>query len=127
MELDPIRVLCVDDNVIIGMAMRATIDATDGMSCVDCLERADTLLETVAELRPDVVLLDLHMPGRQPLEALRDVTRDHPNVAVIVLSGSGDSNSRDEALAAGARSYLIKGGGSQPILAAIRAVVSRNI
>src|SRR4051794_35115702 len=94
MELDPIRVLCVDDNVIIGMAMCATIDATDGMRCVDCLERADTLLETVAELR-------------------RDVTRDHPNVAVIVLSGSGDSNSRDEALAAGARSYLIKGGGSQ--------------
>jgi DNA-binding NarL/FixJ family response regulator len=110
-KLDPIRVLCVDDNVIIGMAMRATIDATHDMKCVDCLERADTLLETVAELQPDVILLDLHMPGREPL---------------IVLSGSGDSSSREEALAAGARTYLTKGGSSQPILAAIRALVVRN-
>jgi DNA-binding NarL/FixJ family response regulator len=125
-ELEPIKVLCVDDNVIIGMAMRATIDATNDMKCVDCLERADALLEAVAELQPDVVLLDLHMPGRGPLEALRDVTRDYPDVAVIVLSGSGDSSSRDEALAAGARTYLTKGGSSQPILAAIRALVVRN-
>ena len=125
-KLDPIRVLCVDDNVIIGMAMRATIDATNDMKCVDCLERADALLETIAELQPDVILLDLHMPGREPLEALRDVTRDHPEVAVIVLSGSGDSSSREEALASGARTYLTKGGSSQPILAAIRALVVRK-
>jgi chemotaxis response regulator CheB len=48
----PIRVLCVDDHVIIGMAMRATIDAAPDMICVGCLERADTLLEAVKELIP---------------------------------------------------------------------------
>ena len=47
-------------------------------------------METVAELQPDAVLLDLHMPGREPLAAMRDLIREHPDVAIIVLSGSGD-------------------------------------
>jgi DNA-binding NarL/FixJ family response regulator len=122
----PIRVICVDDHVIIGMAMRATIDATPDMTCVGCLERADTLLEAVEELKPDAVLLDLHMPGRDPLAVMGDLIREHPGVATIVLSGSGDSESREAALTAGAWCYLLKGGSGQKILAAIRAAVARK-
>ena len=48
-----IRVLCVDDHVVISMAMRATIDASSDMRCVGCIERADMLVETVSELKPD--------------------------------------------------------------------------
>lgn len=123
---DPIRVLCVDDHVIIGMAMRATIDAAPDMSCVGCLERADTLLELVAELKPDAVLLDLNMPGREPLAAMRDVIREHPGVAIVVLSGSGDGATREAALAAGAWCYLLKGSSGQKILSTIRSAVARK-
>src|SRR5690349_15394814 len=122
----PIRVLCVDDHVIIGMAMRATIDAAPDMCCVGCLERADTLLETVAELNPDAVLLDLHMPGRDPLTVMRDLIREYPGVAIIVLSGSGDTETRREALTAGAWCYLLKGGSGKTILGAIRDAVARK-
>jgi DNA-binding NarL/FixJ family response regulator len=125
-ETGPIRVLCVDDHVIIGMAMRATIDAAPDMSCVGCLERADTLLEEVAKLKPDAVLLDLHMPGKDPLVVMRDLIREHPGVAIIVLSGSGDNEAREKALAAGAWCYLLKGGSAHKILAAIRAAVARK-
>jgi DNA-binding NarL/FixJ family response regulator len=125
-ETDPIRVLCVDDHVIIGMAMRATIDAAPDMSCVGCLERADTLLEAVAELKPDAVLLDLHMPGKDPLVVMRDLILEHPDVAIIVLSGSGDNETREAALTTGAWCYLLKGGSGQKILAAIRAAVARK-
>jgi len=119
-------VLCVDDHVIIGMVMRATIDAAPDMCCIGCLERADTLLETVAEFNPDAVLLDLNMPGKEPLAVMRDLIREHPGVAIIVLSGSGDTETREEALAAGAWCYLVKGGSGQKILAAIRAAVARK-
>jgi DNA-binding NarL/FixJ family response regulator len=124
---DPIKVLCVDDNAIIAMATSAIIDSADDMRCVGCLYRADTLLDTVAELQPDAVLLDLHMPGKDPLTVLRDLTRDHPDVAVIVLSGFCDADTEEEALAAGARRFLTKGGSGQPILDTIRAVAARNI
>ena len=122
----PIRVLCVDDHVIIGMAMRATIDAAPDMTCVGCLERADTLLEAVAELKPDAVLLDLRMPGREPLAAMRDLIRKHPGVAVVVLSGSGDNETREAALAAGAWCYLLKGSSGQKIVKTIRDAVARK-
>src|SRR3954447_5170936 len=120
----PIRVLCVDDHVIIGMAMRATIDAEHDMTCVGCLERADTLMEAVTELKPDAVLLDLHMPGREPLTVMRDLIQEHPDVAIIVLSGSGENEARKAALGAGAWCYLLKGISGRKILAAIRAAVT---
>ena len=96
------------------------------MSCVGCLERADSLLEEVAELKPDAVLLDLHMPGKDPLVVMGDLIREHPDVAIIVLSGSGDNETREAALTAGAWCYLLKGGSGQKILAAIRAAVARK-
>jgi DNA-binding NarL/FixJ family response regulator len=123
---DPIRVLCVDDHVIIGMAMRATIDAAPDMTCVGCLERADTLLDSVAELKPHAVLLDLNMPGREPLAVMRELIREHPGVAIIVLSGSGDSDTREAALTAGAWCYLLKGSSGQKIVTTIRDAVARK-
>lgn len=119
----PIRVLCVDDHVIIGMAMRATIDASPDMSCVGCIDRADMLSETVSELRPDAVLLDLHMPGREPLAAMRDLIKEHPGVAIIAFSGSDDSETRRMALESGAWCYQLKGHSGQKILDAIRTAV----
>jgi DNA-binding NarL/FixJ family response regulator len=122
----PIRVLCVDDHVIIGMAMRATIDASPDMCCVGCIDRADMLTETVAELRPDAVLLDLHMPGKEPLAAMRDLIGEHPGVAIIAFSGSDDSETRRMALESGAWCYQLKGHSGQKILDAIRTAVHRK-
>lgn len=120
----PIKVLCVDDNAMIVMATQATIDATTDMDCVGCLYSADELLDTVAELRPDAVLLDLTMPGKEPLAALRELTDAHPEVPVIVFSGLSDRRTAESAFAAGARRYLTKGGDGRPVLDAIRAVAS---
>lgn len=119
----PIRVLCVDDHVIIGMAMRATIDASPDMSCVGCIDRADMLTEAVSELQPDAVLLDLHMPGREPLAAMRDLIKEHPGVAIIAFSGSDDSETRRMALESGAWCYQLKGHSGQKILDTIRTAV----
>jgi DNA-binding NarL/FixJ family response regulator len=123
---EPIRVLCVDDHAVISMAMRATIDASPDMHCVGCMERADMLVETVGELQPDAVLLDLHMPGKEPMAAMRDLILEHPDVAIIVFSGSDDNETRRTALMSGAWCYLQKGGSGQKILDAIRAAVVRK-
>lgn len=123
---DPIKVLCVDDHAVMSMAMRATIDASSDMRCVGCIERADMLVETVGELQPDAVLLDLHMPGKEPMSAMRDLIHEHPDVAIVVFSGSDDSETRRTALMSGAWCYLIKGSSGQKILDAIRAAVGRK-
>ncbi|WP_192499338.1 response regulator [Skermanella pratensis] len=108
------------------MATQATIDATADMNCVGCLYSADELLDTVAELRPDAVLLDLTMPGKEPLAALRELTDAHPEVPVIVFSGLSERAAVESAFAAGARRYLTKGGDGRPVLEAIRAVASAS-
>jgi DNA-binding NarL/FixJ family response regulator len=118
----PIKVLCVDDNAIIMMATQATIDAASDMSCVGCLYRADALVDTVAKLMPDAVLLDLNMPGKEPLAALRELTVSHPEVPVIVFSGFSDLDTAQSAYDAGAKRYLTKGGDGRPMLDAIRSV-----
>jgi DNA-binding NarL/FixJ family response regulator len=84
------------------------------------------LVETVAELKPDAVLLDLHMPGKEPMAAMRDLIHKHPDVAIIVFSGSDDNETRRTALMAGAWCYLLKGGSGQKILDAIRAAVAQK-
>jgi len=86
----------------------------------------NTLVETVAELQPDAVLLDLHMPGREPMAAMRDLIHEHPDVAIIVFSGSDDNETRRTALMSGAWCYLLKGCSGQKILDAIRAAVARK-
>ena len=122
----PIRVLCVDDHVIIGMAMRATIDASPDMCCVGWIDSADMLTETVSELRPDAVLLDLHMPGKEPLAAMRDLIKEHPEVAIIAFSGSDDSETREMALMSGAWCYQLKGHSGKNILDTIRSAVDQK-
>jgi DNA-binding NarL/FixJ family response regulator len=64
------------------------------------------------------------MPGREPLVVMGDLIREHSGIAIIVLSGSGDRETREAALTAGAWCYLLKGGSGQKILAAIRAAVA---
>lgn len=84
-------------------------------------------LEVVADLQPDVVLMDLHMPGINGIQATRQLTEQHPHVAVVALTMVEDDESVVAAIRAGARGYLLKGADQADILRAIRSAAAGDV
>jgi DNA-binding NarL/FixJ family response regulator len=119
-----IRVLCVDDNPGFARLLQVSIDLEPDMESAGRLHSADDLGEEIERSHPDIVLLDLNMPGLDPLTALADLCVRHPEVRFIVLSGYDDPEFVERALTAGARGYVTKGGsaGAPAFLEAIRRV-----
>ena len=114
--------LFVDDHRVLAESLALCIELEPDMTCAGCLHTADHLAEEVEKLRPDVVLLDLMMPGKEPLEALREVK----GTRVIVFSGRDDQETLASAAAAGASGFLSKGAEILVMLEAIRAVARED-
>lgn len=117
---NPIRVLCVDDHAFLAEGLRARVDAETDMQFVGHLERADELVSTARELRPDVVLMDIDLPGRDPFDVLMDLKRDAPDVRAVMLSAHVRDRYLDMAYEAGAWGYLCKGDSPDEIVTGIR-------
>jgi len=119
-----IRVLCVDDHADIPEMLGRCIAAEPDMECAGALHTADNLAAEVRQTGADVVLLDLTMPGKDPLEALREVAAASSPPGkpprVIAYSGHDDSQSIERAMNAGACGYLSKDAEVHVVLAAIR-------
>ncbi len=122
-----ISVLCVDDSADIRDLYRQLIDAEPDLRCVGTLEGAEGLVEEVVRTEPDVVLLDLTMPGPDPLSAVEELSRRRPETRVLLFSGYDDAETADAALDAGAWGLVSKHGDSDRVLAAIRAVAGGEI
>lgn len=122
MDRRVIRVLCVDDTAMLAEALCQVVDMTEGMCCAGALLNADRLGDEAESRQADIVLLDLRMPGRDPLEALAELVGRLPQTRVIVFSGLLDAQTVDRAVAAGAWGCLEKGVDAEPILDAIRTV-----
>jgi DNA-binding NarL/FixJ family response regulator len=118
----PIRVLVADDHVFYREGLKTMLTARRGV--VDVVGEAatgDEAVEQAAELLPDVVLMDLRMPGLNGLQATRAITARHPACAVLVLTMS-DDDSVLAAVRAGARGYLLKDVGVEELVRAVTAV-----
>ena len=102
--------LLVDDEPMFLEALRALIARDDRMEVVAATERGEEAVGLATETHADVALVDLAMPGADGFETTRRLIRDAPNLKVIVVSGVTDGHARDDALAAGARGFLFKGG-----------------
>lgn len=129
----PIRVLLVDDHVVVRRGLRAFVEtepelevigeAGDGGRALDLLKEWQTLGEPL----PDVVLMDLRMPGMDGTEATERITGGYPGVRVVVLTSFGEVERVHTALAAGAAGYLLKDAEPGEVAAAIRAAASGEV
>jgi DNA-binding NarL/FixJ family response regulator len=116
-----VRIVIVDDHAIFREGLRAVLDGRDDIRVVGDHGDAASALSAVAVERPDLVLMDLHLPGMNGIDAIGVLAREHAGVRILVLSMLDDRPSVLAALAAGADGYVTKSAPLDEILAAIQA------
>ena len=117
-----IRIVVVDDHPIVRDGLRALFGTVPDVEVVGEARDAAGALREVTLQRPDVLLLDVHMPGATGLEALEAVRRASPSTRVLLLTMDDDAATVLEAVRLGVDGYLVKGAGQEEILRAVRAV-----
>jgi len=122
MEPDALRIVVADDSDAFRAGLTALLASVDGLTLAGEATGGDEAVERALALQPDVVLMDLNMPGRDGIEATRAIVGSAPHIAVLVLTMHEDDESVFAALQAGARGYLVKGARQTELLRAIRAV-----
>lgn len=103
-----IRVVVVDDEPMVCAHLRTILGSADDIEVVEAAHDGAAGVEAVVRHRPNVVLMDLRMPGVGGLEATARIRVEHPHVAIVVLTMDSDDDSIFAALRAGARGYLLK-------------------
>ena len=121
---DPIRIVIADDHPLFRDGLRTMLADHPALEHVGEAATGDEVLAHVRDTRPDVVLMDLQMPGLDGIEATRRVVAATPHTAVLVLTMFEDEHSVDAALRAGARGYVLKGATQDELVRAIEAVAS---
>jgi DNA-binding NarL/FixJ family response regulator len=119
-----IRVLIVDDHAIVRGGLGALLATTTDLEVVGEAADGDAAVQLAAELGPDVILMDLSMPGSDGVQATRRVLEQNPEAHVLVLTSFSDHRRIMDALDAGAEGYLLKHSEPEVILSGIRAVVA---
>jgi DNA-binding NarL/FixJ family response regulator len=121
---ESIRVLVADDQAAVREGLATLLDLTPGIEVVGEARDGAQAVQLVAEHSPDVVLMDLHMPGTDGIAATRQITREHPATRVVVLTTYADDASIQGALRAGALGYLTKDADRVQIARAVQAAAN---
>ncbi|CAN5341517.1 response regulator transcription factor [soil metagenome] len=120
----PITVIIADDHPVYRFGLRAVLAAEPTVRLLGEAESGTEALELAKALTPDVMLMDINMPGLNGIEATRSILATQPAIAILVLTMLEDDDSVLTAMRAGARGYLVKGAGSDEVLRAVSAVAS---
>lgn len=121
--MEPIRVLLVDDQSLFRRGLRALLEDEPGIKVIGEAPDGQAGYEAVAALRPDLVLMDLNMPGWGGVEATQHIKADFPETRIVILTVSDEDDQLFSAIAAGAGGYLLKDVKPEELYELIRGAV----
>lgn len=119
---ESLRILLVDDHPLVRNGLKALLTSVSAMSVVGEAASGEEAITQVTVLQPHIILMDLHMPGINGIEATRQIAQSSPHIGILVLTMLEDDASVFAAMRAGARGYLLKGADQSEVLRAINAV-----
>jgi DNA-binding NarL/FixJ family response regulator len=125
--MSPVRVLLADDHALVRAGIRALLEALEGVTVVAEAGNGSQVLELARTHRPDVVLLDIAMPGLGGLEASAQLKQELPEVRVVMLSMHANEEYVLQALRAGAVGYMLKDSATAELEIALKAVMQGEI
>jgi two-component system response regulator NreC len=117
-----IRILIADDHGVMRAGLRALLEDEPAMEVIGEASNAEQVFHLVETLRPDIVLLDIGMPGPNGIEITRQLKKTYPQIQVLILTVYEDESLLREAIRAGAAGFVIKRAAEEELMAAIRAV-----
>ena len=121
------RILLADDHALVRAGIRALLEKQDDMEIVGEAADGQEALKTVAELRPDVIIMDIAMPGMGGIEATKRIKSQYPHVQILALTMLEDERYFFEIIQAGASGFIVKGALPDELLSALRAVAEGNV
>lgn len=127
MSEERVRVLIADDHPAFRKGLAGMLSSVEGITVVGDAENGEDCVAAAAELKPDIVLMDLHMPVVNGIDATRRITEGLPETAVVVLTMLEEDDSVFAAMRAGARGYLLKGADQEDIVRAIRSASQGDV
>jgi two-component system response regulator DevR len=119
---DTIRILLCDDHELVRLGLRRLLETESDLEVVGEAGDADTALDAVARLHPQVVVMDVRMPGRSGIEACREIRSAHPDTHVLMLTSFADDEALFTSIMAGASGYILKQIHGGDLIGAIRQV-----
>ena len=117
-----ISIVLVDDHEIVRLGLMTLINDQPGMEVVGEAGTSESAVQVIERLQPDVVLMDIRIPGESGIEATRQITQRFPNVKIIMLSSFADDELLLRAIRSGAVGYVLKQVGNEELIRAITAV-----
>ena len=119
--MKPIRILITDDHLIVREGLRLILETANGLEVVGEAADGSECLRLLPGLAPDVVLMDLQMPGMDGITTIGHLRREHPEIAIVILTTYNEDELMLQGLQAGARGYLLKDTDRQTLLDTITA------
>lgn len=119
-----IRIVVADDHQLVRSGIKLLLETQPNYEVVDEVGNADDAYKATLREKPDVLLLDLHMPGERPLDLIPKIVARIPETAILVLTMQDDPSYVEQSLSAGARGYLLKEAADVDLINALNAIAS---
>lgn len=120
--MEIIKVLIADDIQILRQGLKAVLEQDEGIQVVTLAENGKEAFEKCAAYQPDVVLMDMRMPGYDGAYGIRSIKDRHPNIKVLVLTTFDDEETIDKAVSSGADGYILKEMSDEKVIASVKSV-----